>query len=110
MQRALDWDDDHLYSFFVSGKLRDRDGEYVGTPMGDLETLWQDDGPTRSVQATRLDDLGLVRRRVMRYVFDQEHLVRIGVSSIRDGGPDDTGLPRTVDSTGEAPPQYEPCD
>ena len=109
IQDAFDWDDDHLYRFFVGGKLRDRKSEYVGSPLGDVEPFgfWDDpDDDPRSVTGTRLDDLGLVRRRVMRYVFDDEHLVRIAVSTIRDGGPDDVGLPRTVESVGEAPPQY----
>ena len=109
IQDAFDWDDDHLFGFFVSGKLRDRKSEYVGCPLGDVESFdfgWggRREEP-RSVTGTRLDDLGLVRRRVVRYVFDDEHLVRITVSTIRDGGPDDVGLPRTTAAVGEAP-QY----
>ena len=99
--------DDHLFSFLASGKLRDRGSCYVGSPIGDVESFEFEDDDPRSVQQTRLDGLGLKPRRVMRYVFDDEHLVRIGVSTVRGGGPDDRGLPRTVESVGEAPPQYD---
>lgn len=104
IQHAFDWDDDHLYSFFVSGKLRDRKSEYVGSPMGDVES-WDDD--PRSVEETRLADLGLKRRRVLRYVFDQHIVHKITVSTIRAGGPEDVGLPRLIEAVGEAPPQYD---
>jgi len=107
IQQAFDWDNDHLFSFFTSGKLRDRGSCYVGSPIGDVESFELEDDDPRSVQQTRLDGLGLKPRRVMRYVFDEEHLVRIGVAKVRHGGPGDRGLPRTVESIGEAPPQYD---
>ena len=107
IQDAFDWDDDHLFDFFVSGKLRDRKRQYTGLPLGDVESWSWDDEEERSVTGTTLDELALKPRRVMRYVFDGEWLVRIGVSTIRDGGPDDAGLPRRVASVGAAPPQYE---
>ena len=34
IQKAFDWNDDHLFEFFVSGKLRDRKSRYVRQPRG----------------------------------------------------------------------------
>ena len=106
IQQAFGWDDDHLYQFHVSGKLRDRKSQYVGSPEGDVEPFFDTGGDPRSVEETRLDDLGLKRRRVMRYVFDEHVVHKITVSTIRDGGPDDVDLPREVGATGEVPGQY----
>ena len=108
IQQAFDWDDDHLFVFQPSGKLRDRKERYVGSPMGDVES-WHDE--PRSVEETALDDLGLKSRRVMRYVFDEHIVHKITVRTIRAGTDEDTGLPRAVEAIGEAPWQYgEPED
>ena len=58
IQRALDWDDDHLYTFYMRGKARDRDYEipcaYVVTegadPFGPAEwiVVEQGDSPIRA--------------------------------------------------------------
>ena len=103
IQQAFGWDDDHLYEFFVSGKLRDRKTQYVGSPMGDTEPFFDTGDDPRSVEETRLDDLGLVRRRAMRYEFDEHVVHKITVSTIRDGGTDDVDLPREVAAVGDVP-------
>ena len=80
----------------------DDDGAF-GKARNDDETV------ARTFRVTASGGLGLKPRRVMRYVFDEEHLVRIGVAKVRNGGPGDRGLSRTVESIGEAPPQYDRC-
>lgn len=108
IQQAFSWGDDHLFEFFVSGKLRDRKSRYPGTPDGDLESWFGED--FSSVTETTLDALGLKRRRVMRYVFDEHIVHRIAVATIRDGVPEDVGLPRQVAAKGEAPPESDHTD
>ena len=34
IQRGFDWDNDHMFSFYLSGKLGDRSTEYSANPLG----------------------------------------------------------------------------
>ena len=103
IQRAFDWDDDHLFVFHANGKLRDRKHRYVGSPIGDMPD-WDEAG--RSVSDTTLDDLGLKSRRVMRYVFDEHIVHKITVRTVRAGTEADIELPKEVDAVGTVPGQY----
>lgn len=112
IQRAFGWDDDHLYAFYLSGKIGDVHTEHLGSPMGDMESMGYGYGnrpQPGSVEETELRDLGLVPRRVFRYRFDfgDELVHRITVSRIRDAEDGDAkALPRMIESVGESLPQY----
>jgi hypothetical protein len=111
LRAAFDWDDDHLYAFWLGGKFWAREGtEYVhpfalefdpfagwDLPMG---------APIRESAEQRLDRLGLIKGQRIAYVFDfgDEWRVRL---TLREIVADDAGeYPRILESVGDAPPQY----
>jgi hypothetical protein len=109
LQTAFDWDDDHLYSFWLDGKFWSRTGdEYTHpwhanepNPLGDF---WI--GAVPQSAEISLDRLELSESQRIAYVFDfgDEWRVRLTVRQITadDGQP----YPRLLKSVGEAPPQY----
>ncbi|MEX2644906.1 MAG: plasmid pRiA4b ORF-3 family protein [Gaiellaceae bacterium] len=102
LQVALDWDNDHLYGFWLSGRFWDRDAVMYTPPF-------EPDPDDRSTD-TRLDELGLEAGQKIAYVFDfgDDWRVRLSVAGIvpADGG----AYPRILASRGEAPPQYPPYE
>jgi hypothetical protein len=102
LQTAFEWDDDHLYSFWLSGRFWDHDGSEYSPPG------WCERGQ-RSAR-TRLERLGLVVGRKIAYVFDfgDEWRLHLTLTKVE---PADGGMyPRILASRGEAPPQYPDYD
>lgn len=99
IQFAFDWDDDHLYAFWLSGKFWDRRDVAFGRPGFCRES------GDRSAR-TRLDQLGLEPGQTLAYVFDfgDEWRVRLKLLAVIRAG--DAPVPPILDSRGEAPPQY----
>jgi hypothetical protein len=100
LQLAFDWDDDHLYAFWLSDKFGSRDaGPGFGRP-GFCEGVGE-----RSAHV-RLDRLGLEVGQTVAYVFDfgDEWRVRLKLLEIRPRGV--KRVPPIFDSRGDAPPQY----
>lgn len=98
IQQAIDWDNDHLYSFFMNGKRYDEDYTFA-SPM-------EDDRPGYTTEAV-IGELGLVLKHKFMYFFDygDSHEFEVEVVGIRpEAGPGT--FPRVVDSQGKAPPQY----
>jgi hypothetical protein len=98
IQRAFDWDDDHLYAFFLSGKAWDSQSEYA-SPFGD----------GRSASRYRLEQLPLRPGQQFLYIFDfgdeLRHLVKL--EAITPGAVQaDAQYPRITESHGESEPQY----
>jgi tetratricopeptide (TPR) repeat protein len=94
--------DEHLYAFFLSNKIWDKESEY-GLPS--------EDSYARDATRTRIDKLGLALKQKFLYVFDfgdqWEHTITL--VNIKEEKP--TGdYPRVTDSKGEAPPQYPDYD
>jgi hypothetical protein len=113
LQRAFEWDDDHLYSFWLGGKFWSRAGDEYTHPWhaaepGPLAALGL--GPEPQSAEVRLDRLELTKGQRIAYVFDfgDEWRVRLTVQQITadDGG----AYPRLVKSVGDAPPQYPDYD
>jgi Plasmid pRiA4b ORF-3-like protein len=99
LQLAFDWDDDHLYAFWLSGKFGGRQEVAFGRPDCCRES------GDRSARI-RLDRLALEVGQTLAYVFDfgDEWRVRLKLVEVRAAG--GAAVPPIVDSRGESPPQY----
>jgi hypothetical protein len=99
IQDAFGWDNDHLYSIFLSGRAWDATTE-VKIPLPD-----EYDPPT--ADELTLDDLDLQPKQKFLYLFDYgdqlEHDVQVAGILPR---PDMGDFPRIAERHGEAPPQY----
>ncbi len=102
IQSAFNWDDDHLYSFYLSGRHWDQASEYSSP---------RTDGKPRMANETEIDSLGLAVGRRIAYLFDygDEWRHRIKLLEIFDDS-DGTRYPRIVESHGNPPPQYPDWD
>jgi hypothetical protein len=103
IQEAFDWDDDHLYAFFLSGKAWDKATAYE-SPHADGE---------RSAAKYRLENLPLQPGQQFLYIFDfgDELRHQIKLEAIIPGGAKPGGsYPQITEQRGEAPPQYPPFD
>ncbi len=102
IQDAFDWDDDHLYAFYLSGKAWDSMTEYE-SPAGD----------GRSAAAFRLEHLPLHARQRLLYIFDfgdeLRHVVRLE-AIVRDGAQAGVTYPRIIERHGASVEQYPYAD
>jgi hypothetical protein len=100
IQAAFDWDNDHLYSFYLSGKAWDTDTEYTHPDS-------MEEG--RSAAAYRLEHLPLHARQRLMYIFDFGDELRhiVTLEAITPGGvTPGTTYPRITETHGENVPQY----
>jgi pRiA4b ORF-3-like protein len=105
--RAFDFDDPHLWSFFLSGRAWDRANEYAllsePDPFG---------GPrARSARAVQLRDVpwpGATGKKEFLFLFDYGDEWYFGVKLLRVSPVVEPGAryPRVVARQGAAPPQY----
>lgn len=98
IQRAIHWDADHLYSFYMNGKLYDRHYAFA-CPFEDDRPPWTDEAI--------IGELGLVLKHKFLYYFDygDGHQFEVEVAGIRPQAKPGK-YPRVVDSRGRAPSQY----
>ena len=98
IQRAIHWDADHLYSFYMNGELYD---ERYG-----FSCPFEEDRPPWTDEAV-LGELGLVLRHKFLYYFDygDSHKFEVQVVDIHPQSKAEK-YPRVVDARGEAPAQY----
>jgi hypothetical protein len=115
LQGAFDWDNDHLYAFWLDGRFWSRDGTQYVHPFGlELDPFEGWDLPTakprRQSAQVRLSRLRLSKGQRIAYLFDfgDEWRVRLTLSRIAaaDGEP----YSRILESVGEAPAQYPDYD
>jgi len=111
LQRAFEWDDEHLYAFWLGGKFWPRgETEYVHPLALEAYPLAQWD-PARVKQrrksaGRRLERLRLSKGQRIAYVFDFRDEWRVRLT-LREIEADDGGhYPRVLEAVGEAPPQY----
>jgi hypothetical protein len=100
LQFAFEWDDDHLYCFWLSDKFWDRT-----SGIRYRDPYWGLDEGEKSSRA-RLDELDLKVGDKLSCLFDfgDEWRVRLTLAEVRPAG---TGpCPPILESRGEAPPQY----
>jgi len=108
IQHAFDWDNDHMFSFYLSESLFDRENEYSGNPLG--EHIVSGFGKaSKSAANTQIRDLGLTNGSSFLYLFDygDELVHEVKVEKIREKNSGDERLPNILNETGTAPPQYE---
>ena len=109
IQDAFGWDDDHLYSFFLSNRAWDSLTE-VSRPFNDV---FGDEPEPPTADEVTLAELELQPKQRFLYIFDfgddlrHEIEVRKVLSAAEAGaGP----APRVVEAHGEPPPQYAAWD
>jgi hypothetical protein len=104
LQAAFDWDDDHLYSFWLDDAFWAPGADRYTHPCHAVKPAAPGANP-KSAQVA-LDDLGLGMDQRLCYVFDfgSEWRVRL---SLREVVTDDgSASPRLLAAQGSAPPQY----
>ncbi|WP_129629520.1 plasmid pRiA4b ORF-3 family protein [Candidatus Oscillochloris fontis] len=97
IQRAFDWDNDHLYAFYMGKRPYDSRTE-IGAPMSDCD---------QEADQVTLGDLNLRTNKKFLYLFDfgDNHLFDIQVKKINPKAPPGT-YPRIVAEHGGALAQY----
>ncbi|PIX76710.1 MAG: hypothetical protein COZ37_06485 [bacterium (Candidatus Ratteibacteria) CG_4_10_14_3_um_filter_41_18] len=100
IQETYDFDDDHLYSFFMDGKRWSH--ERFTSPF-------DDEGP--HVDEVRIGELGLFAEQNILYLFDygDEWKFRVELEDIRLKGPKPR-KPKVIGKKGESPEQYPRYD
>ncbi len=102
LQSAFDWDDDHLYSFWLDGSFWASEEQHYTHPYHAASF----DPPGKSACA-RLDTLALSQGQQIAYVFDfgREWRVALQLRQICAGG--GSAVARCIERAGSAPPQYD---
>jgi hypothetical protein len=97
IQDAVDFDRDHLYSFFMSNRAWDEDGSY-SSPYAD----------GRSATDVRIADLHLRMRQRFLYLFDygDDHRFEVQLIEVNPEAAKDRNYPRIVEVHGADPEQY----
>jgi hypothetical protein len=99
IQQAIDWDADHLYSFYMNGQLHDERYAFA--------CPFEKEDRAATTDEAIIGELGLVMKHKFLYFFDygDSHEFEVEVVGIRaQAGPEQ--YPRVVDQQGKAPPQY----
>lgn len=99
IQRAINWNNDHLYAFYLSGKLKDYENQYL-SPDDQL-------GPEDKCADTQLRLLNLKEGQKIKYLFDFGDcnvfdILVVGKGTIDEG----KDYPVIVESKGKSPEQY----
>ena len=122
IQKAFDFDADHLYSFFMSGRAWDlsnfeyhhpeADGGPAGARMRAMILFFQGSRSEPRLPATRMriESLNLKPKRKFLYLFDYGDEWQFEVEFLKEGSSEKALYPRIIDSRGEAPQQYQNCD
>ena len=107
IQRGFDWDNDHMFSFFLSDRIWDRQSEYSANPQGEhVPSNFGD--MSKPAGETEIEDLLLEKGTVFKYLFDygDEIVHNIKVVEIYENEDLTALFPKLIESVGEAPPQY----
>jgi hypothetical protein len=119
IQEAFNFDADHLYSFFMSGKAWDHsDFEYyhpdadpqtpLAKKMRTMLSMIRGSHPEPRLPATkvRMESLNLKPKQKFLYLFDYGDEWRFEVEVLKEETSEKAHYPRIVGSRGEAPEQY----
>jgi Plasmid pRiA4b ORF-3-like protein len=103
VQQAFDWDDGHLYSFWLDGEFwGDEDTEYT-RPDSDAE-------PGQCTADVAIETLDLTDGAKIAYLFDFGDSWHVSLVLRERADPDGGTYPRVLERTGTAPPQYPDYD
>ncbi len=107
IQHLFDWDNDHMFSFYLGGELFDRDNEYSANPVGE-HVLSSYGKQSKSAAECELRDLDLSMGFAFWYLFDygDELIHKVTVEKMREIEPEESGFPKLINRKGNAPPQY----
>ena len=96
----FEFDNDHLYAFFMNNRLWDDSDAYYFQP---------DDYFSRNVEKYKLSEAGITDKKQFKFLFDfgDEWVFQCKVLRIENDGKDDAELLRSV---GEPPEQYPDYD
>ena len=104
---SVNFECDHLYSFFMDNKAWSVTSEYTSGDPEDDDLMFG--AAPRSAAGARLDILGLYEGRKFLFIFDfgDDRRFQCKVLKVLD---EETGKPQVVRSKGEAPQQYGEYD
>ncbi|CAA9527605.1 MAG: hypothetical protein AVDCRST_MAG67-4173 [uncultured Solirubrobacteraceae bacterium] len=102
LQSALDWDDDHLYAFWLDGSFWASDDGHYMHPYHAASV----DPPGKSACA-RLRDLGLTEGQQIAYEFDFERQWRVLLQLREIRAEAGSAVARCIEREGTPPPQYD---
>ncbi len=107
IQSAFGWDNDHMFSFFLSDRIYDKESEYSGSPFGEYERPFTGD-MSKPAAETRLFHLQLAVGRQIKYLFDygDDLIHTIQLTAIEPPALGLSAYPRLIKSVGKAPEQY----
>jgi len=101
LQSAFDWDDDHLYSFWLDGSFWVSEDEHYTHPYHAASS----DPPGRSACA-RLEELAMSEGQRVAYVFDFGHEWRVDLTLGEIRAATGGAVARCIAREGSSPPQY----
>jgi hypothetical protein len=119
IQEAFDFDADHLYSFFMSGKAWDisdfeyyhpeADGGPIEADMRKMISLIRGSKPELRLPATtvKIESLNLKPKQKFLYLFDYGDEWRFEVEFLKEAFSEGAHYPRVIDSRGESPQHYQ---
>lgn len=101
IQQAFNWENDHLYSFWLDGQFwGDADAERVIPGAPDIDSKTAD---------VPVDELHLKIGARIAYVFDYGDDWRV-MLTLRERVDGSQAIPRVSERRGTAPPQYPPLE
>ena len=108
IQNAFNWDNDHMFSFYVGADTNDRENEYSANPLG-VHVVPGFGKPTKSASDTEVRDINLQKGMEFSYLFDygSEIWHKIVVVSVKASSTENPQLTNLISETGEAPDQYD---
>jgi len=100
IQKAFDWDDDHLFSFYMNNKIWDERFEYDANPLGE--------GSASEITIGALD---LNPGKKFAYLFDygDEHVFEVETIKV-EKSKDGSHKSMVLSTEGTPPEQYAPID
>jgi hypothetical protein len=107
IQNAFGWDNDHLFSYYMSNRIGDEKSEYSGNPLGGDPSSIEAE-PSGTAAQTEIRNLGLKKRKKFKYLFDYgDHLIHtVEVLGVFVRGDEEATYPRVVEKIGDSPSQY----
>ena len=95
IQKAFDFDNDHLYSFFMDGKRYSQNAYH---------SSYGDEGPY--ADEAIIGELGLYKGQKILYLFDYGDSWEFLVQLMSIENEEEVAEPKIIESKGENPPQY----